>query len=209
MPVPVSSGMARSLPTASPTASSTSRATSLTSPRGKPLPARILADMGVPVDRREQCRRLRPEAARTKPRSRISTRSWTSTSAPRSRWRTRCCPACVPQAGAPSFTSAASPITRRIPENAAYAASKFGLRGLHEVLVGRVPWHRGALSLVSPGPTDTACGTRSTPITRRTSPIAPACCVPPMSPRRYCSSPRAPRTFMLTGCAWVLHDLKT
>ena len=30
------------------------------------------------------------------------------------------------------------------PENAAYAASKYGLRGLHETLAGRVPRHRRA-----------------------------------------------------------------
>jgi len=41
------------------------------------------------------------------------------------------------------------------PENAAYAASKFGLRGLHEVL--RAEYHGTGIlcTLVSPGPTDT------------------------------------------------------
>ena len=41
------------------------------------------------------------------------------------------------------------------PENAAYAASKYGLRGLHETLAAE---HRGTgvrFALISPGPTDT------------------------------------------------------
>jgi 3alpha(or 20beta)-hydroxysteroid dehydrogenase len=41
------------------------------------------------------------------------------------------------------------------PENAAYAASKFGLRGLHEVLVAEFRGSGVRLCLVSPGPTDT------------------------------------------------------
>ncbi|MEO8199283.1 MAG: SDR family NAD(P)-dependent oxidoreductase [Gemmatimonadota bacterium] len=41
------------------------------------------------------------------------------------------------------------------PENAAYAASKFGLRGLHETLVGEYRGTGIRLTLVSPGPTDT------------------------------------------------------
>jgi len=41
------------------------------------------------------------------------------------------------------------------PENAAYAASKFGLRGLHEVLVAEYRGTGIRLSLLSPGPTDT------------------------------------------------------
>jgi NAD(P)-dependent dehydrogenase (short-subunit alcohol dehydrogenase family) len=41
------------------------------------------------------------------------------------------------------------------PENAAYAASKFGLRGLHETLVAEYRGTGVRLSLVSPGPTDT------------------------------------------------------
>ncbi len=41
------------------------------------------------------------------------------------------------------------------PENAAYAASKFGLRGLHETLLQEYRGTGVRLSLVSPGPTDT------------------------------------------------------
>jgi NAD(P)-dependent dehydrogenase (short-subunit alcohol dehydrogenase family) len=41
------------------------------------------------------------------------------------------------------------------PENAAYAASKFGLRGLHETLVTEYRGSGVRLTLVSPGPTDT------------------------------------------------------
>jgi NADP-dependent 3-hydroxy acid dehydrogenase YdfG len=42
------------------------------------------------------------------------------------------------------------------PENAAYAASKFGVRGLHETLVAEYRGSGVNLSLVSPGPTDTS-----------------------------------------------------
>ena len=42
------------------------------------------------------------------------------------------------------------------PENAAYAASKYALRGLHETLVEEYKGTGVRLTLVSPGPTDTA-----------------------------------------------------
>ena len=42
------------------------------------------------------------------------------------------------------------------PENAAYAASKFALRGLHETLVAEYRGTGVRFSLVSPGPTDTS-----------------------------------------------------
>ena len=42
------------------------------------------------------------------------------------------------------------------PENSAYAASKYGLRGLHETLLAEYAGSGVRLSLVSPGPTDTA-----------------------------------------------------
>lgn len=42
------------------------------------------------------------------------------------------------------------------PENAAYAASKYGLRGLHETLVAEYQGTGVRLTLVSPGPTDTS-----------------------------------------------------
>jgi NAD(P)-dependent dehydrogenase (short-subunit alcohol dehydrogenase family) len=41
------------------------------------------------------------------------------------------------------------------PENAAYAASKYGLRGLHETLVAEFRGSGVRLTLLSPGPTDT------------------------------------------------------
>jgi NAD(P)-dependent dehydrogenase (short-subunit alcohol dehydrogenase family) len=41
------------------------------------------------------------------------------------------------------------------PENAAYAASKYGLRGLHETLLAEYRGSGVRLTLVSPGPTDT------------------------------------------------------
>lgn len=42
------------------------------------------------------------------------------------------------------------------PENAAYAATKFGLRGLHETIAAEYRGSGVRLTLVSPGPTDTA-----------------------------------------------------
>jgi NAD(P)-dependent dehydrogenase (short-subunit alcohol dehydrogenase family) len=42
------------------------------------------------------------------------------------------------------------------PENAAYAASKYGLRGLHETLLQEYRGTGVRLTLVSPGPTDTS-----------------------------------------------------
>ncbi len=44
---------------------------------------------------------------------------------------------------------------RAFPENAAYSASKFGARGLHEVLVEEYRGSGVQCTLVSPGPTDT------------------------------------------------------
>lgn len=45
---------------------------------------------------------------------------------------------------------------RAFPENAAYAASKYGARGLHEVLREELRGSGVRASLISPGPTDTA-----------------------------------------------------
>lgn len=45
---------------------------------------------------------------------------------------------------------------RAFPENAAYSASKYGLRGLHEVLREEYRGSGVLCTLVSPGPTDTA-----------------------------------------------------
>jgi NAD(P)-dependent dehydrogenase (short-subunit alcohol dehydrogenase family) len=42
------------------------------------------------------------------------------------------------------------------PENSAYAASKYGLRGLHETLLAEYQGTGVRLTLVSPGPTNTA-----------------------------------------------------
>ena len=52
------------------------------------------------------------------------------------------------------------------PENAAYAASKFALRGLHETLVAEYRGTRVRFSLVSPGPTDTSLWDPVDPDTR-------------------------------------------
>jgi NAD(P)-dependent dehydrogenase (short-subunit alcohol dehydrogenase family) len=45
---------------------------------------------------------------------------------------------------------------RAFPENAAYASSKFALRGLHEVLREEFRGSGIRFTLISPGPTDTA-----------------------------------------------------
>jgi NADP-dependent 3-hydroxy acid dehydrogenase YdfG len=52
------------------------------------------------------------------------------------------------------------------PENAAYAASKFGLRALHEVLRAELRGTGVRASLVSPGPVDTALWDEIDPDTR-------------------------------------------
>jgi NADP-dependent 3-hydroxy acid dehydrogenase YdfG len=44
---------------------------------------------------------------------------------------------------------------RAFPENAAYSASKYGLRGLHEVLREEYRGSGVLCTLLSPGPTDT------------------------------------------------------
>jgi NAD(P)-dependent dehydrogenase (short-subunit alcohol dehydrogenase family) len=52
------------------------------------------------------------------------------------------------------------------PENAAYAASKYGLRGLHETLLAEYRGTGVRLTLISPGPTDTALWDPLDPDTR-------------------------------------------
>ena len=61
------------------------------------------------------------------------------------------------KAGKGSFISVGS-IADHVgfPENAAYAASKFGVRGLHETLLAEYRGSGVRLTLVSPGPTDTS-----------------------------------------------------
>jgi NAD(P)-dependent dehydrogenase (short-subunit alcohol dehydrogenase family) len=61
------------------------------------------------------------------------------------------------EAGRGSFISVGSVADHvGFPENAAYAASKYGLRGLHETLVAEYRGTGVRITLVSPGPTDTA-----------------------------------------------------
>ena len=61
------------------------------------------------------------------------------------------------EAGRGSFISVGSVADHvGFPENAAYAASKYGLRGLHETLLAEYKGTGVRLALVSPGPTDTA-----------------------------------------------------
>ena len=52
------------------------------------------------------------------------------------------------------------------PENGAYAASKFGLRALHEVMRGELRGTGVRATLVSPGPVDTPLWDRVAPETR-------------------------------------------
>jgi NAD(P)-dependent dehydrogenase (short-subunit alcohol dehydrogenase family) len=61
------------------------------------------------------------------------------------------------QAGRGSFITIGSVADHvGFPENAAYSASKYGLRGLHESLLAEYQGTGVRLSLVSPGPTDTS-----------------------------------------------------
>jgi NAD(P)-dependent dehydrogenase (short-subunit alcohol dehydrogenase family) len=61
------------------------------------------------------------------------------------------------QAGQGAFISVGSVADHvGFPENAAYAASKYGLRGLHETLVAEYRGSGVRLTLVSPGATDTS-----------------------------------------------------
>ena len=61
------------------------------------------------------------------------------------------------QAGRGSFITVGSVADHvGYPENAAYAASKYGLRGLHETLLEEYRGSGVRLTLVSPGPTDTS-----------------------------------------------------
>ena len=61
------------------------------------------------------------------------------------------------EAGRGSFITVGSVADHTaFPENAAYAASKYGLRGLHETLSAEYRGSGVRLTLVSPGPTDTA-----------------------------------------------------
>ena len=69
------------------------------------------------------------------------------------------------------------------PENAAYAASKFGLRGLHEVLVAEYRGTGIRLSLLSPGPTDTDVW----------NPVDPGSCAAPAQSRQHASTRRCGR----------------
>jgi len=58
----------------------------------------------------------------------------------------------------------------------AYAASKFGVRGLHEVLRAELSRTGVRTTIVSPGPVTRRSGTRSTPTAARDSPGATPCC---------------------------------
>jgi NAD(P)-dependent dehydrogenase (short-subunit alcohol dehydrogenase family) len=68
------------------------------------------------------------------------------------------------EAGRGSFISVGSVADHvGFPENAAYAASKYGLRGLHETLVAEFRGSGVRLTLVSPGATDTSLWDRFDP----------------------------------------------
>jgi NAD(P)-dependent dehydrogenase (short-subunit alcohol dehydrogenase family) len=83
-------------------------------------------------------------------------------------------------AGGGSFISVGSVADHAgFPENAAYAASKYGLRGLHETLAAEYHGSGVRLTLVSPGATDTTIWDPFTPERRpgfpsRTEMLRPA-----------------------------------
>src|SRR5262249_38677467 len=63
------------------------------------------------------------------------------------------------------------------PENSVYSATKFGLRGLHEVLAAEYRGSGVRFSLVSPGPTDTPIWdgvTGGSPVRPRSEMMSPA-----------------------------------
>ena len=108
------------------------------------------------------------------------------------------------KAGTGSFISVGSVADHvGFPENAAYAASKFGLRGLHETLLAEYRGSGVRLTLVSPGPTDTEVWDQvDLDHVAEDSLRVPACCVRTMWPRRYSSWPLVRRTCSSTGFAW-------
>jgi len=70
-------------------------------------------------------------------------------------------------AGRGSFISIGSVADHNgFAENAAYAAAKYGLRGLHETLIDEYRGSGVRLTLISPGPTDTAVWDPIDPDTR-------------------------------------------
>ncbi len=77
---------------------------------------------------------------------------------------------------------------KALPGNSAYATGKYGLRGLHEVLLE--PWH-GARRCSSRPPPTPSCGTPSIRTPIRPFLRGTRCSGPRTSPRRRCSSPRA------------------
>jgi NAD(P)-dependent dehydrogenase (short-subunit alcohol dehydrogenase family) len=71
------------------------------------------------------------------------------------------------EAGKGSFISVGSAADHiGYPENSAYAASKYGLRGLHETLLAEYKGSGVRLTLVSPGPTDTGIWDQADPENR-------------------------------------------
>ena len=76
-------------------------------------------------------------------------------------------------AGGGSFISIGSVADHTgFPENAAYAASKYGLRGLHETLAAEYRGTGVRLMLVSPGATDTTIWDPFAPESRARLPLA-------------------------------------
>ena len=103
--------------------------------------------------------------------------------------------ACAPPGAARFITVGSVADHVGFPENAAYAASKYGLRGLHETLLAEYRGTGVRLTLVSPGPTDTDVWEPFDPDHREGFPAARRrCSGRPTSPRPYCSSPPGRRT---------------
>ena len=87
------------------------------------------------------------------------------------------------------------------PENAAYAASKYGLRGLHETLVAEYKGTGFGSPWSLPAPPTRRSGTRSIRISGRDSCRGRECCARPTWPMPSFSSPPVPLTCTSTGYA--------
>ena len=142
---------------------------------------------------------------------RSSTRSSRSTCGRRSRWPGRSCRPCA-ALGPGHASSRVGSVADHVgfPENAAYAASKYGLRGLHETLAAGVPRHRRA---AHPGVSRADRHRRLGPVRSRpparVSPAGPGCCGPADVAERCSSSPPARLTCSSTGCGSARSDTLT
>ena len=124
-------------------------------PRWSASPSGCSASSGSPGDRGAQRGRLSAPAAGRRPRRRTSI-AQLAVNLRASFLVARAFLPAMRAAGGGAFVSVGSVADHiGFPENAAYAASKYGLRGLHETLAAEFHGTGVRLTLVSPGATDT------------------------------------------------------